>query len=250
MRVEAEAPWRVEAGGGVRPPEAGTRTAEHAAEAGTRLGSWGRVPPRRAASRDEGQMLILAGAVLVLSFLLAALSVTELSAQEIALEQDPEGKLATTFHETRDELTQALQGLVLPQTTNGTLYGYFASQKAEFEERGRAHGLYVVLGMGNETQITNGDHLETVATQSEKRHMTSGGAASTCNDDSDLYTVWAYDGSRNYNAVKWDCGDDGILWDDILPRDDGAGEIRGIAVYLVMASETARIEENFVIALN
>lgn len=190
-------------------------------------------------------MLILAGAVLVLSFLLAAFSVTELAAQEIALEQDPEGKLATTFHETREELASALQGLVIPQTTNSTLYGIFQSQKEEFEERGRAHGLFVVLGMANATDFVD-NSLESPATQSEKIHMTTDGAASSCADSNDKYSVWAYDGARDFRTVKWDCGDDGILYDDSA----GVKRIRGIAVYLFVASEAARLEENFVLALN
>lgn len=184
-------------------------------------------------------MLILAGAVLVISFLLAAFSVTELAAQEIALEQDPEGKLAATFFATRGEVASALSGLVIPETDNATLVGYFNAQRAEFEERGRAHGVFTILALAEGAAPVE----DSIASQAEKRHMTDNGAASVCGGADD-YKVWSYNGSRDYTDLDYDCGDDGILYDSANQR------AKGIAIYLFMASEGARVEETFVIALN
>lgn len=187
-------------------------------------------------------MLILAGAVLVLSFLLAALSVTELSSQEVALERGAEGELAATFQKWRREIAEGLSGLTIPPTTNASMFDNVIGQRVEFEGRGRDHGLFVLLDLAGVTEPPAA--LPTSrATLSEKKDMTDSGSTSTC-PGTDEYAVWSYDGSRDYRSMDWDCTDDGILYDMANQR------IAGVAIYLFISSEGARVEETFVVAVN
>lgn len=193
--------------------------------------------PRR---RDEGQVLILAGAVLVLALLVAAFAVTELASQEQQLEQGATSDLPQLFPEARDEFAAAMSSYAIPSISNETLLEAFRAQRLEYEERGRGHGLFVAVSLANIT--------DPYAPKSEKADYTQDDAgAASCGGAPEVkrkYTVWSHNGSRDYTSKSWDCGDDGILWD----RD--TQQIKGIIVYFFMASETARLEDVVVIALN
>ena len=179
-------------------------------------------------------MLILAGTVLILSFLLAAFSITQLSSQEAKVSQGKEDDLAHLFYETRDELASGLSAFALSTTDNATLFDAFEQQRVEFEARGRGHGTFVVLGLAN---VTDGH-----ATKTEARNFTNGGASPVCGTAN--YVARSYNASRDYGAVPWDCVDDGLLWDGATARPTG------LIVYLFMANSKARLEEDFVLAIN
>lgn len=192
---------------------------------------------------DEGQLLVLAGMVLILAFLVAVYGVSELASQKNRLAQGPQNDLATLFREERDKVASSLHGLVVQGTDNSTLLGYVNSTKDEVEQKGRGHGLSVLLSLGNRT--------EAYAAKSEYANFTADDAtAQECPNPAGAgtvtrkYTAWSFNGSRDFRPLSWDCGDDAVLWD----RD--AQVIQGAVLHLFLASPTARLDDTFVIALN
>jgi hypothetical protein len=190
---------------------------------------------RRAPQQEGGQMLVLAGTVLVLAFLVAAFAVAELGSQKALLEQGPEGALAQDFHQVRGQFAAAMRSLVISTTDNATLAEQFLVQQGEFEERGRSRGVLVLLEMGNATSR--------MAARTEGDYLPSPPACGTSVYTNDLIS---YDGTRSWAGAPWDCGaePDGILWDAT------DGRIKGMIVHLFVGNEAAHLGESLVIPLN
>ncbi|HEV8359922.1 MAG TPA: hypothetical protein VGR28_05625 [Candidatus Thermoplasmatota archaeon] len=183
--------------------------------------------------RDEpAQVLILAGVVLILAFLLAAFAVGELAAEQQHLQRGPESDLPKLFREAREKLANTMAGLTYTAIDNATMLSRFNSSQAEMEQqaRGRSVQLVVVLaGTGQD-----------LASKTERENFTAGGGG--CPSRS--YAAVSYNNSRNYTGLAYDCGDDGIIYDT------SQGRITGLVVHLVMADSTARLEETYAIAVN
>jgi hypothetical protein len=188
---------------------------------------------QRVRGRDEGQVLILAGVVLILAFLLAAFAVTELNSEQQHLQRGTESDLPKLFRETREKVANTMDGLAYTAIDNTTLLSRFDSTRSELEQQGRARGVNVVL------RLANGSDL--LAPRAELANFTSGNGAS-CN--AHAYNMVSYNASRDYTGWAWDCGDDGIVYDVTT------GRIKGVLIYLFLSDPAARLEETFAVALN
>lgn len=191
----------------------------------------------RARDREGGQMLILAGVVLILAFLLAAFAVSEITSQQQQLQRGAQSDLPKLFREARDKVANTMAGLSYQGIDNATVTSRFDSQIQELEQQGRGRGVHMVLRLANGTDVTAG--------KGEFLNFTKDVAGAACPGyaSNRTYNMLSYNASRNYTDKQWDCGDDGIVWDrDVLA-------IRGLIAYLFMADPAARVEETFVIAV-
>jgi hypothetical protein len=176
-------------------------------------------------------MLILAGTVLVLAFLIAAFAASEIATQEQQLALGPTSDLPSTFSQTRTNLAEELKGLVIPTMDNTTLQAVFLSERNEMEDRVRADGMGALITIANST--------DPFASKTEKANFTDGAACGTAK-----YTTSSFNASRSYTGVWWDCGNDGIIWDN------STQQISGVIVYMAISTPTTRLDDHFVIALN
>jgi hypothetical protein len=195
------------------------------------------------AERGEGgQLLILAGVVLILAFLLAAYTVSELGAEQQRLQRGTETDLPKLYREFRDKLASAMNGLAYDTISNATLATHIEATRLELEHQGRGRGVHVAVRLANAT--------DELAPKNETAHFTSAGGTWDCdgagppNDAPRRYTVSSYNGSRAYTAVDYDCGNDGIIWDRTVERPTG------VLLHLFLSDRAARIEETFAVALN
>jgi hypothetical protein len=176
-------------------------------------------------------MLILAGVVLVLAFLVSAFAVNEISSQEQRLRQGGQTALPKVYAEVRDKVAGTLGGLVYAGMDNGTLRAEFNATRDDAARLAERHAAQIVLRLA--------DGNDTVASKSEGRSFKA------MNSSWGWYGgVWSYNGSRDYSDVRYDLGDDGIVFDM------GRGEITGVIAYLMMADSTSRLEDTFVAAVN
>jgi hypothetical protein len=188
---------------------------------------------RRCRGEEEGaQVLILAGTVLILAFLLAAFAVTELTGEQQHLQRGTESDLPKLFREAREKLADTMSGLSYDTIDNTTLASRFESTRSELEQQGRARGLHVLL------RLANGS--DPLADKGELANFTSGSGACAAH----AYNMVSYNASRNYSGLAYDCADDGIVYDKTL------GRVRGILAYLFFSDSSARLEETFALALN
>jgi len=192
---------------------------------------------RRRAARDGGQLLILAGVVLILAFVISAFAVSELATEQQKLQRGPDSELPKLFREVRDKVAGTMHGLSFGRIENATLMAHFDSTRAELEQQGRSHGVHTVLRLANAT--------DAYAVKTERANFTApGGGAAQCPDGNRTYALKSHNGSRDWTGKAYDCADDGIVWD----MDERKAS--GLVVYLFMADRSARIEETLAIALN
>lgn len=193
---------------------------------------------QRAKGRDEGQVLILAGVVLILAFLLAAFAVGELASEQQHLQRGTESDLPKLYREAREKVANTMAGLTYQGIDNATLLTRFDSTRLELEQQGRARGIHAIL------RLANGS--DPLAPKGEYQNFTTNAAGGACAGfaSNRTYTMLSYNASRNYTTVWWDCADDGIVWDPAQMK------VTGVLLYLFMADPAARLEETFAVAVN
>lgn len=188
---------------------------------------------------ESGQLLALAGVVLVLALVGAMLAVNELSSEQNQGQVDASSPLPERYRAARDEFVSTLTPLVFAAVDNNTLMTHFASISNETEQKARGNGYLMHVRLGNAS--------DPFARKSEWNLTAPAGSTACPGGAARQYTgVGSFNGTKSYNTVNYDCTNDGIIWDGA--RSDAP--IQGLVVYLFMSDHRSRIEETMVLGLN
>lgn len=171
---------------------------------------------------DSGQLLLLAGIMLVIAFIGAALVFAEINALERrSATASASTQLSTEYREVRERFLSVVNNAVTSTTTNDTLEDTVSSAANSISKVEITRGfdfVAVLAGGGNlaaksELNITN-------ATQTG-------------------YQVFSYNGT--YIDGPYDGVNDGIIYFD--------GRIKASVLFMSMASRAARVDETVILSL-
>ncbi|HVL87511.1 MAG TPA: hypothetical protein VM681_05850 [Candidatus Thermoplasmatota archaeon] len=192
-------------------------------------------------ARDErGQMMMLSGVLLVVAFVLTALTLAEIRHLEQETTKATEPGLSHEFRFLRDKVATTLRDVTGEHTTDLSFLVAFNSTAITVREiaNGKGYQLHLELA-GNESVLApkrEYDHYTCRAANVDGGRCT----ASTIGN----YTATAYNGAAVYDARPYDGASDGIVHDSPTPT------IRAVIVFFHMSDPANSFEEMLVIPLN
>lgn len=190
---------------------------------------------RRSRSGDHAQLMMLAGIVLTISFIVTALTLSQVSAMQREAAARTSTPILGEWRFLHDRLGPNIDTAVGAETSIAafedtilpTIQATFRSVLAEkgYDLVLRAAGDATTAPTGMEAQLLN--------------------VAQT------HYAAWSWDGTVHYTQAKDADTTDGILWLD-CPISGGIGGkcIAGVYVYVHLTDGTASVEESILFAVN
>ncbi|MGQ0534975.1 MAG: hypothetical protein ACT4PT_02770 [Methanobacteriota archaeon] len=186
----------------------------------------------RKPGEERGQFLILAGIILVLAFLVASITISEIEAQRAAAVREVRNPLLAEFEFVRAEFGKSLNVTFSSSDTPASFNVTFNDTRSVLASLENGRGLEFHAALAG---------FEQIAKQRECPHFTTdadGGSGVSCGG---TYNVNAYDGAGVFSWT-YDGKNDGILqFTD--------GTIRGAVVYMFLSDSGSTIEEHLVYKL-
>ncbi|MBI4393523.1 MAG: hypothetical protein HY556_06980 [Euryarchaeota archaeon] len=176
----------------------------------------------RGRDSESGQLLLLAGILLVVAFIGAAMVFAEINALEKrAQNPSASSQLSKEYREIRERFVAVVYNAVTSTTTNDTLKSTVSSSANSIAkvEIGRGFDFVALLATGS-----------SIAPKSE---------LNVTNSTQTGYEVFAYNGT--YITGPYDGVNDGIMY--------FGGRIKGAVLFLSMSSRSARVDETLVVSL-
>lgn len=180
--------------------------------------------------------MMLAGIVLTISFILTALTLSQVASLEKEAAREAGSPIIGEWRFLHDRLTSSVKTAVAPETTNQSfndtvLPALGATFRALAAEKGYD---LIVRKAGGDNYAGNGNEASLV---------TAG-----------KYATWSHDGAVDFNALTVDVDlTDGILWQKPCPDPDGgpaAGCISGVYLFIRLADATTTVEGSVLFAVN
>lgn len=180
---------------------------------------------RRGARDDGGQLMLLAGIVVTLAFMLTALTLSQMSALERQAASDPPADLPREWRFIHERVAVSLQTAVTPAVTNETFGNVtFPSIAATFRNVEVEKGYDSVMRLANHTFDESEADLKS----------TTG----------DTYDAWSADG-RVWFQQTWDGSDDGFIFETPCPdaMAPSGGCIVGVYVFIQLSDGVNTMQE-------
>lgn len=183
---------------------------------------------------DGGQLMMLAGIVITISFILTALTLSQVSALEKQAAADGPSPIITEWRFLHERLASNFQTAVGPETTNATFNDtVLPTVIATFRNIEAEKGYDTVIRLAGGAAFDRGErHLVDPLAPTKYKATT---------DDGSVTFTHAIDGK-----------DDGILWQTPCPDPTGpaGGCLGGIYVYVRLTDGAATLEETMLFPLN
>lgn len=194
-------------------------------------------------SDDNAQLMMLAGIVLTISFILTALTLSQVS----ALEREAAGQaplpIISEWRFLHDRLGSNLNTAVAPETTIASLRtSILPTVQATFRSVESEKGYDLVLRLaGGATYATPGNEEKLINTVPEP----------------DVYEAWTWDGRTHFTHTvptvsPYSDREDGVVWQVPCPDASGplAGCVGGVYVHVTLTDGTATMSESILFATN
>lgn len=203
-----------------------------------------RIRTRRALGdpREEGgQLLMLAGIVLTISFILTALTLSQVSAMEREAAARTSSPILGEWRFLHDRLGPNLDTAIGAETDNPTfLQTILPTVQATFRSVFAEKGYDLVLRAAADAGVAPTGH-----------------EAQLVNSGQTHYDAWSWDGAVRFDhpipaASPHNSLTDGVIWHDTCPISGGVGGkcIVGVYIYVKMTDGTSSIEESILFAIN
>lgn len=184
----------------------------------------------RSRGRDGGQLLLLAGFILVIMFVVTSLTLSKISSIEADVARDHQAPILDEFDFVRSRTNETMNSLVDTDTSNASFNDSLSSLRSSFQDVENAKGYDLVLELAGST---------TSAPATEEELYVDG---------SDEYQNVSFDGARDFDGEPYDGADDGILW--YQEAGDSSGHIKGFGAYIYLADHESRVESTVLFAVN
>jgi photosystem II stability/assembly factor-like uncharacterized protein len=182
-----------------------------------RRGRSGEGPP------DKGQLLLLAGFILIMMFVVTSLTLSKISNIEADVAGEHQAPVTDEFDFIRSRLNETMNSLVDTGTTNSSFNETFSSLRGSFSDVENSKGYDLVLELAGST---------TPAPQKESGPFV----------DPDGYQNVSFDGERDLVCKPYDGVNDGII--------HAEGFIQGFVAYIYLADNYQRVESTTLFAVN
>lgn len=187
----------------------------------------------RRAGDDSGQLMMLAGIVLTISFILTSLTLSQVSSLERAAASEDSSPLLGEWRFLHDRLASNLETATSAETTlqsfkETIMPSVAATFRAVEAEKG--YDLTIRLAGGAD-------------------HAATGNEASLLTGNS--YANWSYDGSTHFTHAQDADTADGVIMQAPCPENGApAGCISGVYLYVRLADPRSAISETILFAVN
>lgn len=183
---------------------------------------------RRRAGRDRGtddraQLLLLAGFILVMMFLVTSITLSKIASIEAEVARDQRAPIGDEFDFVRSRTNSTMNSLVDTSTSNASFNDTLDSLRSSFSDVETSKGYDLVLELAGAT---------TPAPRKEAGPFAGAGT----------YENASYDGVRAFCDEAYDGVNDGIFWYD--------GHVKGFAAYVYLADHKSSIESTVIFAVN
>lgn len=178
---------------------------------------------RRGSASDGGQLLLLAGFVLVMMFVVTSITLSEISSIEAGVSRSQSAPVLDEFSFIRAQTNETMRSLVTSDTTNSSFNDTFDGVEDSFAavENSKGYDLVMALGGGS-----------TIAPSTEAEDFAGGGH----------YDHVSFDGVRAFCEADYDGVNDGIIWFD--------DEIKGFVAYIYLSDHESQMESTVLFATN
>jgi hypothetical protein len=190
----------------------------------------------RGRRRDEGgQLMLLAGIILTIAFILTSLTLSQVASLEKEAAQEAPTPIIAEWRFLRDRLASNLQTAITPDTTIETYQvTIIPTIAATFRALAAEKGYDIVLrnasggqfaGTGNEASLISGAN----------------------------YAAWSSNGTVHFTHAAAEDPDnaDGAIWQATCPDSSGpTGCISGVLLFLRLADGASSMEESILFAVN
>lgn len=180
---------------------------------------------------DGGQLMLLAGIVITLSFILTALTLAQVGTLERAAAAHKPSTLDAQWRFLHERLASNLEVGVTDQMSNHTFSSdTFPAIVSTFRTIQAEKGYDTVIRIANGTQYP-----------SQESHL----------HDGVTYDAWSGDGAVHFDHA-WDGVDNGVIWEAPCPAAGGppTGCIVGVYVYVRLSDASGSVEETILYAVN
>lgn len=180
--------------------------------------------------RDRAQLLLLAGFILVIMFVLTSLTLSKIASIEADVARDHRAPVVDEFDFIRSRTNSTMNTLVDSDTSNSSFNDSFSSLRSSFQDVENGKGYDLVLELAGST---------TPAPKTEEGIYVDG---------SDLYQNVSFDGLRDFDGESYDGVNDGILW--YQGAGDSSAHIKGFAAFIHLSDHESRIEATVLFSVN
>lgn len=212
---------------------------------------------RRMRGEEGGQLLLLAGIILVLAFLATSMTLSGLPDVEKQAAQEQDTRILTEYRFIREKLGSTLADAVGESTNNDTFRSLFSVTVSSLKVAASDKGYDLVIHLASGPRELGRD--EWGFTHTGWPHNYTGTAApaevKTTANRSTPYNYRSYENDVRLDYAeggsyrRWDENNDGIVW--VKPCDltlawnsgDTTGCIVGAIVYIYLSDELISIEE-------
>jgi hypothetical protein len=182
--------------------------------------------------RDDGNLMLLAGIIVTIAFILTALTLAQVSSLEREAAVERPSTISTEWRFLQDRIGANLNTSVPPLELNDTIANItFPAITATFRAAEAEKGYDVTMRLANATSAVNKTEASLVVAGS--------------------YDAWTVDGTLHFTQAA-DDKNDGILWKKPCPDETGSpnGCIAGLLVYLRVTDGISAMEEVLLYGVN
>lgn len=179
---------------------------------------------------DGGQLLLLAGFILVIMFVTTSLTLSKIASIQGDVATAHQSRVIDEFAFIRSRTNETMNSLVDTDTTNSSFNDSLASLRSSFEDVESSKGYDLVLELAGST---------TPAPMTEEGIYVDG---------SDQYQNVSFDGVRDFDGENYDGVNDGIFW--YQGAGDSSAHIKGFAAFIYLADHRSRIQSTVLFAVN
>lgn len=187
--------------------------------------------------QDDGQLMMLAGIVLTISFILTALTLSQVSSLQQQATAEGTSPIVAEWRFLSGRIASNLHTAIGPETTNEsfnesilpTIAATFRSVESE-----KGYDL-VIRKAGGDNYTWNGNEASLISTS-----------------DPTKYNSYSYDGAVHFQQTVLGSTTDGILWEAPCPDVLGpsTGCISGLHLFVRLSDGVTSLEESVVYAVN
>ena len=182
--------------------------------------------------RDEGQLMLLSGIIVTISFILTSLTLAQVSSLERAATTEHPVNFAEEWRFIHDRLGANLEVAVSPETTNSTLLTTtFPTITATFRNIEAEKGFDTVIRLASADLLVNKTETDLL------------NAAATS------YSAWDAAGTEQFTQA-YDGSNDGILWMSSCTGGTPTGCIGGLLVFVRLSDGINTMEEVLLVPVN
>ncbi len=202
-----------------------------------------------AGREDGGNLLLLAGVILVLAFVGTAFTLQQVQDLEKQVSAEQDSAILSEYRFVRDKVGTTLNDAVSTSTNLDTFKDLVATVASNLKVTAGGKGYDLVVKLAADRAGLSRTEWSFTKPGWPDRYTygdTPVPLPAPTSPTADKYVLWTTDGKvdwRGGTGSGWDGADDGVVWVDACIENPAIGCVQAAIVYLYFADSAASIEE-------